>query len=243
MSSPLAGQSVLVTGAGSGIGAAIVSSLAAVGCRLALMDRRPEPVAASAARIRDDGGDAIDIAGDVRVYDDMARAVDTATERFGRLDVLVACAGIAESGPIAEADPELYRNVVLTNVVGVMNGIRAALPSMLERSSGHVVVIASVSGRVTYTGESAYVASKHAVVAFADCLRQEVGQAGIRVSLIEPGVVETPLIHVYPNTLDLLPGVTPLDPADVAAAVRYVLEQPPNVNVAEVVLRPTGQAL
>ncbi len=243
MTSPLAGKSVLVTGAGSGIGAAIASSLAAAGCRLVLMDRHPEPVAASAGAMRDDGGDAIDVAGDVRIYDDMARAVDAAIERFGRLDILVACAGIAESGPIAEADPELYRNVVLTNVVGVMNGIRAALPSMLERGSGHVVVIASVSGRVTYTGESAYVASKHAVVAFADCLRQEVAQAGIRVSLIEPGVVETPLIHVYPDTLDLLPGVRPLDPADVAAAVRYVLEQPPNVNVAEVVLRPTGQTL
>ncbi|HEX5499625.1 MAG TPA: SDR family oxidoreductase [Thermomicrobiales bacterium] len=243
MTSSLAGQSVLVTGAGSGIGAAIAASLAAAGCRLVLMDRRPEPVANAAAAMRDDGGDAIDIAGDVRAYDAMERAVGAAIARFGRLDILVACAGIAESGPIAEADPELYRNVVLTNVVGVMNGIRAALPAMLAQGSGHIVVIASVSGRVTYTGESAYVASKHAVVAFVECLRQEVAQSGIRVSLIEPGVVETPLIHVYPDTLDLLPGVTPLDPADVAAAVRYVLEQPPNVNVAEVVLRPTGQVL
>jgi NADP-dependent 3-hydroxy acid dehydrogenase YdfG len=243
MTSPIAGQSVLVTGAGSGIGAAIAASLATAGCRLVLMDRRPEPVAEAAAAMRGAGGDAIDIAGDVRAYDDMERAVGAAIDRYGRLDILVACAGIAENGPIAEADPELYRNVVLTNVVGVMNGIRAALPSMLERGSGHVVVIASVSGRVTYTGESAYVASKHAVVAFADCLRQEVAQAGIRVSLIEPGVVETPLIHVYADTLDLLPGVRPLDPVDVAAAVRYVLEQPPNVNVAEVVLRPIGQVL
>ena len=122
----------------------------------------------------------------------------------------------ARPGKIAEADPALYRNVVLTNVVGVMNGIRAALPPMLERGRGHVVVIASVSGRVTYTGESGYVASKHAAVAFAECLRQEVAADGIRVSLIEPGIVETPLIHVYEDSLDLGPGVVPLEPMDVA---------------------------
>jgi NADP-dependent 3-hydroxy acid dehydrogenase YdfG len=245
MTSPLAGQSGLITGAGSGIGAAIAELLATEGCRLVLMDRRPKPVADVAARIREGGGQAIDVAGDVREYADMKRAVEASIERYGRLDVLVACAGIAEAGKISEADPDLYRDVVLTNVVGVMNGIRAALPHMLGRGAGasHIVVIASVSGRITYTGESAYVASKHATVAFADCLRQEVAAQGIRVSVIEPGLVETPLIHVYPDALDMVPGVVPLEPIDVARAVRYVLEQPSNVNVAEVVLRPTGQIL
>jgi NADP-dependent 3-hydroxy acid dehydrogenase YdfG len=243
MSSPLAGQSGLITGAGSGIGAAIASLLAAEGCRLALLDRHPDAAAEVAATIRDGGGQAIDLGGDVRDYADMERAVAAAIDRYNALDLLVACAGIAEAGTIAAADPNLYRDVVMTNVVGVMNGIRAALPDMLARGAGHIVVVASVSGRVTYTGESAYVASKHAVVAFADCLRQEVAAAGIRVSLIEPGIVETPLIHVYPDALDLGPGVVPLDPSDVARAVRYVLEQPPNVNVAEVVLRPVGQVL
>jgi NADP-dependent 3-hydroxy acid dehydrogenase YdfG len=241
MTSPLAGQTALVTGAASGIGAAIAALLAGEGCRLALMDLRPVPLAEVAARI--DAGDALAITGDVRDYAAMERAVSATIAHFGALDILVACAGIAEAGPIAEADPARYRDVVLTNVVGVMNGIRAALPPMLERGSGHIVVIASVSGRVTYTGESAYVASKHAVVAFVDCLRQEVASAGIRVSLIEPGIVETPLIHVYPEALDLGPGVVPLDPMDIARAVRYVLEQPANVSVAEVVLRPTRQVL
>jgi NADP-dependent 3-hydroxy acid dehydrogenase YdfG len=87
------------------------------------------------------------------------------------------------------------------------------------------------------------VASKHATVAFVDCLRQEVAANGIRVSAIEPGVVETPLIHVYPDALDLGPSVIPLEPEDVARAVRYVLEEPRNVNVAEIVLRPIGQIL
>jgi NADP-dependent 3-hydroxy acid dehydrogenase YdfG len=243
MNSPIAGQVGLITGAGSGIGAAIAELLAREGCRLALMDRRAEGVAAVTESIRADGGEASELAGDVREYAAMEAAVAATIARYGQLDLLVACAGIAEAGAIAEADPQLYRDVVLTNVVGVMNGVRAALPPMLARGSGHVVVIASVSGRVTYTGESAYVASKHATVAFADCLRQEVAAAGIRVSLIEPGIVETPLIHVYPDALDLGPRVVPLEPMDVARAVRYVLEQPANVNVAEVVLRPTAQVL
>lgn len=243
MASALAGQAVLITGAGSGIGAATSALLGGKGARLVLMDRNPDPVAAVVSGVREAGGEAVDVAGDVREYDDMERAVATAIESYGGLDVLVACAGIGEAGKIAEADPALYRNVVLTNVVGVMNGIRAALPQMLERGRGHIVVIASVSGRVTYTGESGYVASKHAAVAFAECLRQEVAADGIRVSLIEPGIVETPLIHVYEESLDLGPGVVPLDPMDVAGAVSWVLEQPANVSVAEVVLRPVGQVL
>lgn len=236
-------RSALITGAGSGIGAAIAAVLAGEGCRLVLLDRRPEALAGVAASIRETDGECVELAGDVREYVDMERAVAAAIEYYGGLDILVACAGIAEAGRIADADPALYRDVVLTNAVGVMNGIRAALPHMLARETGHIVVIASVSGRVTYIGESAYVASKHAVVAFADCLRQEVAASGIRVSLIEPGLVETPLIHVYPDALDVTPGVVPLEPVDVARAVLFVLQQPPNVNVAEVVLRPTGQVL
>jgi NADP-dependent 3-hydroxy acid dehydrogenase YdfG len=237
------GRPALITGAGTGIGAAVAEMLAADGARVALMGRRPEPLAATAARLRRIAPDLLELPGDIRDYAQMEGAVTATIARFGGLEVLVANAAIAESGPIAEADPGLYRDVILTNVVGVMNGVRAALPHMLERRSGHIVIIASVSGRVTYTGESAYVASKHATVAFADCLRQEVASAGIRVSVIEPGLVETPLIHVYPDALDMVADVTPLDATDIARAVRFVLEQPLQVNVFEVVLRPTAQVL
>jgi NADP-dependent 3-hydroxy acid dehydrogenase YdfG len=114
---------------------------------------------------------------------------------------------------------------------------------MERQGSGHLVVLSSASGRVTYVGEPAYVASKHATVAFADCLRQEMAPRGIRVSVIEPGLVETPLIHVYPGALEMIPDVVPLAPADVARAVRFVVEQPAEVNVFEIVIRPTGQLL
>jgi NADP-dependent 3-hydroxy acid dehydrogenase YdfG len=217
--------------------------LGAAGVPVTLVGRRSGPVDAVAADIVAAGGAAGAVSADVRSFPDMEGVIRRATERHGPVDLFVANAAIAEVGAIADADPELYRDVVTTNVVGVMNGIRAAIPGMLERRSGHIVVIASVSGRVTYTGESAYVASKHATVAFADCLRQEVAPEGIRVSVIEPGVVETPLIHVYPGALDMVPDVTPLDPDDIARAVRFVLEQPAGVNIAEVVLRPTSQVL
>lgn len=239
----LAGRSSLVTGAASGIGAATAAALAGAGARLALFDRSAGPVEDVAVALRASGADATGLAGDVRDYAAMERAVAAAAGRHGRLDALVACAGVAEAGPIERADPQRWRDVVMTNTVGVMNGVRAALPGMLAAGGGHVVVIASASGRVTYVGEPAYVASKHAVVAFADCLRQEVAGRGVRVSVIEPGIVETPLIHVDPEAADVVPGVEPLDPADVAGAVRWVLEQPANVNVFEVVLRPVAQVL
>lgn len=233
----------VITGAGSGIGAAIARDLGGAGMRLVLVGRRLEPLAARADEVRAAGGEAVAVSADVRDYADVDRAVRLALERWGKIDVLVPNAAVADFGPIAQADPALLRDVIQTNLLGVMFAVRAALPHMEARRSGHIVIVSSASGRVTYVGEPAYVASKHGTVAFAECLRQEVAPIGIRVSLVEPGLVETPLIHVYPEANDLVPGVIALDPDDIARAVRYVLEQPENVNVFEVLLRPTGQLL
>jgi NADP-dependent 3-hydroxy acid dehydrogenase YdfG len=233
----------VITGAGTGIGAAIARDLGSAGMRLVIVGRRMEPLAECAAAVRASGGDALAVSADVRDYAAVDRAVGLALERWDRLDILVPNAAVADFGPIAQADPELLRDVVETNLLGVIFAVRAALPHMEARRAGHIVIVSSASGRVTYVGEPAYVASKHGTVAFADCLRQEVAPVGIRVSLVEPGLVETPLIHVYPEANDLVPGVLPLDPDDIARAVRYVVEQPDNVNVFEVMLRPTGQLL
>jgi NADP-dependent 3-hydroxy acid dehydrogenase YdfG len=233
----------VITGAGSGIGAAIARDLGGSGMRLVLVGRRQNLLDECAAEVRARGGDAVGISADVRNFEEVEGAVGLALDRWGKVDVLVPNAAVADFGPIARADPKLMRDVVETNLIGVMFAVRAALPCMEERRSGHIVIVSSASGRVTYVGEPAYVASKHGTVAFADCLRQEVAPTGIRVSLIEPGLVETPLIHVYPEANDLVPGVIALDPDDIASAVRYVLEQPDNVNVFEVLLRPTGQLL
>jgi NADP-dependent 3-hydroxy acid dehydrogenase YdfG len=181
--------------------------------------------------------------GDVRDYAHLERLVRLATERFGAVDILVANAAITDCGPVADADPARWSEVIGTNVLGVLHAVRAVLPAMLDRGRGHIVVIASVSGRITYVGEPAYIASKHATIAFADSLRMEVAERGIRVTVIEPGLVETPLIHVHEAADSIVPGVTPMRPDDVARAVRFALEQPPDVNVFEIVLRPTGQTL
>jgi NADP-dependent 3-hydroxy acid dehydrogenase YdfG len=126
-------------------------------------------------------------------------------------------------------------------VLGVLYGARAVLPAMYARGSGHIVIVSSGSGRSTYVGEPAYVASKHATVAFAECLRMEVAPRGLRVTVLEPGLVETPLIHVWEGSDDLVVGVTPLSPADCARAIVFAVEQPPSVTVFEIAIRPTSQ--
>jgi NADP-dependent 3-hydroxy acid dehydrogenase YdfG len=237
----LSGRVAIITGAGSGIGAATAEALAGLGMRLALVGRRQSLIEAVAERIRVARGEAIALAADVRIYDDQARVVRETVERYERVDVFIANAAVADFGPIHEADPEVWRDVITTNVLGVMYGVRAVLPAMYANGSGHIVIVSSGSGRTTYVGEPAYVASKHATVAFADCLRMEVAPRGLRVTLIEPGLVETPLIHVWEGSDDLVVGVTPLDPVDVAGAIRYALEQPAYSTVFEIALRPTSQ--
>ncbi len=241
--SSLDGSVALITGGGSGIGAALARDLAAAGAAVVVSGRRSEPLEEQVASIVAAGGRASAEVADVRDFDSIRRAVDHAVEQFGRLDVLVANAAIADFGPVATADPGLWEDVVRTNVLGVLFAVRAAMPTLVAQGSGHVVIVSSASGRETYVGEPAYIATKHATVAFAESLRKEVAASGIRVTVVEPGLVETPLIHVYPEADELVPGVTPLEPEDVARVIRFALEQPPNVDLFEVVVWPTSQVL
>ena len=234
----------IVTGGGTGIGAATGAILAEAGMRVVLVGRRAEMLDQQVARIREAGGEAMAMTADVREFGQVADVVARTIAHHGRLDVFVANAAVADPcSPIDQADPAIWADIITTNVLGVLYSTRAALPAMLTQGWGHIVIMSSVSGRVTYVGEPAYIASKHATVAFADCLRQEVASKGIRVAVIEPGAVETPLAYAYPGSMDMLPDVTPLDPDDVARAVRYIVEQPEHCNVLEVVLRPTRQVL
>ncbi len=243
MNTELRGKVAIITGAGTGIGAATARDLAAAGARVVLTGRRAGLLEEQVAAITGAGGEAWAMAADVREFDQVEAIVSRTVERYGRLDIFVANAAIADFGPIDTADPALWADVITTNVLGVLYGVRAALPRMKAQGSGHIVIVSSGSGRVTYVGEPAYVASKHATVAFAECLRQEVAPLGIRVAVIEPGLVETPLIHLYPEANDMLPGVVALDPAEIAQCIRFVLERPPHVNVFEVLVRPTSQLL
>jgi NADP-dependent 3-hydroxy acid dehydrogenase YdfG len=237
----LTGMAVLITGGGTGIGAAVARELASAGARVAIVGRRPEPLETVAGSIRGTGGTCLPLPGDVREVEQLVQAVGTVVAAFGSLDVLVANAARVDHGPIHTADPGVWADVIATNVLGTMYAVRAALPH-LYTSRGHVLIVASASGRVTYVGEPAYVASKHAIVAFADCLRKEVVGSGVRVTVVEPGLVDTPFID-WERVRPLVSGVQPLAPEDCARTIRFALEQPAAVALNEIVIRPANQEL
>lgn len=235
-------QVAVITGGGTGIGAATAVELAAQGVRVIVVGRRPEPLQETVARIAKEGGKAIAYPGDVRDFAALERLAQETMDRFGRTDLVVPNAAVHDASDIVDGDPDWWRELIDINVVGLMNTVRAFLPHMCQQGFGHIVVVSSVSGRVTYTGEPVYVASKHAQVAFADCLRKEVISRGIRVTVVEPGLVDTPMSDDELSR-EMKKTVTPLEPEDCARAIRFAFEQPPNCAINEIVLRPLKQEL
>jgi NADP-dependent 3-hydroxy acid dehydrogenase YdfG len=232
---------VVVTGGLSGIGAAVACEFAALGAGLVLCDRSLEREAEVLQRVRDAGGEAAAVTADVRDPDSMETVATAALERHGRIDVLVANAGIADQSSVADGDPVRWRAVVETNLLGTMFSARAVLPAMVAARAGHIFIVSSVSGREAYEGEAVYIASKWGQVGFAHALRQDVLEDGIRVSVVEPGLVDTPLTRDNPVVRPLLAATQPLAPEDVARAVVYAYLQPAHVVVSEVTIRPLRQ--
>jgi NADP-dependent 3-hydroxy acid dehydrogenase YdfG len=189
------------------------------------------------------GLDAVVEVADVRDPEQLAGVAERAAKRWGRIDVLVANAGIADQSRLADGDPERWRAVVETNLLGTIYSIRAVLPQMLAQRSGHIFVTSSVSGREAYPGEAVYIASKWGQVGLAHALRQEVLEDGVRVTVVEPGLVDTPLTRTNPAVAPLLEAVEPLAPEDVAQAIVYAWSQPPHVVVSELTVRPLRQRL
>src|SRR3954452_1641440 len=246
MNVSLSNQAVAITGASSGIGEATALACARAGASVALAARRADRIEALAERITGDGGTAVAISADVGEEGQARAFVEQAHEQLGRLDVLVNNAGVMLLGPIAGADTEEWRRMVDANVFGVLYCTHAALPRMLEQGSGHIVNVSSVAGRFARAGSGVYNLTKFGVGAFSEALRQEVAQAGIRVTLVEPGAVATELAgHNRPEVQEVMrktfAGVEPLVAEDIANAVLYAIGQPPNVAVNEVLVRPAGQ--
>ena len=187
------------------------------------------------------GGQAIPVACDVRDPAQVEALSELAVTSFGRIDFLVASAGVSLQERVVSGDVVRWRDVVETNLLGLAYSVRFVLPQMHEQGSGHIFLIASQSGRHAYQGEAIYIASKWGVVGFGHALRMEVQPAGIKVTLIEPGLVDTPLTRDNPKVRPLLDAFTPLRADDVAAAIAYAYLQPPHVNVNELALRPLGQ--
>jgi NADP-dependent 3-hydroxy acid dehydrogenase YdfG len=227
---------LLITGASSGIGAATARA-AAGKYRLVLAARREEELQELAAEL---GGEerAIAVRCDVTEWDEVEAMAAAALERFGRIDAVFANAGFGASRGFLEESPEHWRSMVLTNVYGVALTIRATLPHLLERGGGHFLVTSSVAGRRALPG-SLYSATKWAATAIGESLRQELRQMhdnhGIKVTLIEPGMVDTPFF-------DNRPGDSALGDDDIARAVIFALEQPEGVDVNEILIRPTSQS-
>ena len=169
------------------------------------------------------------------------RVTASAVAELGRIDFLVANAGIAEQSLIATGDPERWAAVVSTNLLGAMNSIRAVLPVMRRQRHGHVLVVASVSGREAYIGEPAYIASKWGLVGFAHALRMEAAGYGVRVTVVEPGSVATPLTMDNPVVRPLMETFHPLAPEDVARCLVFAYQQPAHAVISELVIRPLGE--
>jgi NADP-dependent 3-hydroxy acid dehydrogenase YdfG len=220
----------LITGASSGIGAATARHAAQVGYRLVLAARTTEPLEALADEL---GGArrALAVRCDVTDWDQQEAMVAAALERFGRLDVAFANAGFgAQRGFLADT-PEHWREMVLTNVLGAAYTIRATLPA-LKQTAGHVLLTGSVAGRRAIKG-SLYSSTKWAISGMGESLRQDVQGTGVRVTVIEPGMVETPFFET--------PSEGRLDADDIARAVMFAVGQPPHVDVNEILVRPTAQ--
>jgi NADP-dependent 3-hydroxy acid dehydrogenase YdfG len=226
-------KAFLVTGGTRGIGRAVAMRAAAAGHRVFVTGRDENAL----AQLRGNGIEGC--RADVTEWDDVQAAVAAALERFGRIDVVVANAGIGAPGDLASGDVERWRETVLTNVFGVALTIRACLPA-LDQSRGRFVLIGSVTGRKHVPG-SLYGATKWAVTGLGESLRLQMRETGVGVTVVEPGVVDTE------HWADLSPPPVPLDkaltPDDVATAVLFAAEQPEHVDVNEILLRPKGQPL
>jgi NADP-dependent 3-hydroxy acid dehydrogenase YdfG len=220
----------LITGASSGIGAATARTAAAAGYRVALAARSVDRLNELAAEL---GGDelALAIRCDVTEWSDQEAMVASALERFGRLDVVFANAGFGAKRGFLNESPEFWKAMVLTNVYGAALTIRATIEA-LRQSKGHLLLTGSVAGRRAMPG-SLYSATKFAVTGLGESARQEFNGTGVRVTLIEPGMVDTPFFENRPKAA--------LTPEDVARTVMWAVSQPPEVDINEILIRATAQ--
>jgi NADP-dependent 3-hydroxy acid dehydrogenase YdfG len=226
---------LLITGASSGIGAATARQALAAGWRVALLARSADKLERLVEELTAAGaepGRITTTTADVAEWDELQASVAAVDERFGQLDAVFANAGFGAKCGFLEETPEQWRSMVLTNVLGAALTIRATLPALRE-AQGHVVLTGSVAGRRALPG-SLYSATKFAVGAMAESLRQELNGSGARVTLLSPGMVDTPFF-------DSKPSIEALHPDDVAGAVLWALEQPARVDVNEILVRPTAQ--
>ncbi|MQY30500.1 SDR family NAD(P)-dependent oxidoreductase [Nocardia aurantia] len=252
MQAPLAETAALITGAGTGIGAAVARDLAAAGAAVVLVGRRSGPLDEVATGIRDSGGVAESFAADITERAQATRAVEHALAAFGRLDIVVNNAGAMLAGPVAEAPEGEWERMIDVNLKGALYITQAAIPHLVKSAAAEprhvadIVTISSTAGRVARAGNAVYNLTKFGINAFSESLRQELQPQRVRVGLVEPGTVATDLAshtraELRESVQAQVAAIERLEPADIADAVTYMVARPRRVAVNEILVRAADQ--
>jgi NADP-dependent 3-hydroxy acid dehydrogenase YdfG len=247
MSNNIEGKVVVITGASSGLGEATARLLSAQGASVVLGARRVDRIQSLADELTGRGGKAIAITTDVTHCEQVKRLVDGAVQTYGRIDVMINNAGLMPHSPLERLKIDDWNRMIDVNIKGVLYGIAAALPYMKQQKAGHIINVSSVAGHKVGPGGAVYAATKHAVLALSEGLRQEVKPYNIRTTVISPGAVATELPNsvTEPDTAEKVRKAYEIAiPADsFARAVAFAMSQPEDVDVNEILFRPTRQEL
>ncbi len=248
MNMNIEGKVIVITGASSGMGEAAAKHLAQLGAAVVLGARRTDRIEKLANEIEESGGKALAIATDVTKRDQVKKLVDSAVEKFGRVDVILNNAGIMPLSPMDRLNVDEWDQMVDVNIKGVLNGIAAVLPHMKNQKSGHIINTSSVAGHKIFNGSAVYSATKFAVRALSEGLRMEVKHYNIRTTIVCPGAVKTELLdHITEADVQQANkeyvGAVGLSPDSFANLVAFVISQPEEVDINEIIFRPTSQEL
>jgi NADP-dependent 3-hydroxy acid dehydrogenase YdfG len=248
MSTNIMGKVVVITGASSGLGEATARHLSAQGATIVLGARRVERLQALVAELTHGGGKALALQTDVTDANQVKRLVDAAVQTYGRIDVMLNNAGLMPHSPLERLKIDDWNRTIDVNLKGVLYGIAAALPYMKQQQAGHIINVSSVAGHKVRPGSAVYAATKAAVLMISEGLRQEVKPYHIRTTVISPGAVATELPKsitepdIAENVRNLYErGAIPAD--SFARAVAFAVSQPDDVDINEIVFRPTSQEL
>ena len=246
MTDSLQGKVIVITGASSGLGEAAARLLAGRGAVLAMGARRRDRIEALAAEFAGRGGKALALETDVSSADHVKALVDAAVERFGRIDVMINNAGLMPNSPLERLLVEDWERMIDVNIKGVLYGIAAALPVMKAQKGGHFINVSSVAGHRVGPGSTVYAATKFAVRALSEGLRQEVKPYNVRTTVISPGAVATELPDSVSDPdaaarIEKFYADVAIPASSFARAVKFVIEQPEDVDINEILFRPTRQ--